>query len=113
MDEETLHYLDPKDPLFHTKNTSIQSHNQIVALIKENKKNISDKVYYVFSLYFAIITTLYSSKSMGYSSFLIISNVCLLILIYPIWLFSIRRRELAKKKHKIEKNLNSLGIKLN
>ncbi|MDO8459823.1 MAG: hypothetical protein Q7S74_01815 [Nanoarchaeota archaeon] len=112
MDNDILHYIDPNDRLFHAKNTSIQSHNQIIALIKENKKEIYDKTYYVFSLLFAVITTLYS-QSFGYLSILIISNVCLILLLYPAWKFYVRRRDLAKKKYKIEKNLNEFGIKLN
>ena len=52
MDENKLHYIKPSDRLFNAKTTSIQSHNQIVALIKENKKGIWDKVYYIFSLHF-------------------------------------------------------------
>ena len=38
MDEEKLQDIDSKDSLFHAKTTSIQIHNQIVTLIKENKK---------------------------------------------------------------------------
>ena len=111
MDENTLHYSNPDDRLFHAKNTSIQSHNQIVALIKENKKDIHNKIYYVFSLLFTILTTLYS-QSLGYLSVLVISNVCLILLLYPTWRFYVKRRNLAKKKYEIENNLNEFGIRL-
>jgi len=112
MDKEKLHDIDSKDPQFHAKATSIQSNNQIVALIKENKKDIYDKLYYVFSLYFAIITTLYSQQSLSYLYFFIMSNLFILFLIYPAYKFYFRRRDLAKNKDNIEKRLKEFGIKL-
>jgi len=111
MDDNKLYYLEPSDRLFNAKTTSIQSYNQIVALIKENKKDILDKAYYVFSLLFTILTTLYS-QSLGYLSALVISNVCLTLLLYPAWKFYVKRRDLAKKKYEIGNNLNEFGIRL-
>ncbi len=112
MDEERLYYIEPSDPLFHAKSVSIQSHNQIVDLIKENKKGMHDKLYYIFSLYIAIITGLYFQLALTYLSFFIISNVFLILPIYPAWKFYFKRRDLAKEKYKIEDTLNEFGIPL-
>ena len=92
MDEERLYYIEPSDPLFHAKSVSIQSHNQIVDLIKENKKGMHDKLYYIFSLYIAIITGLYIQLALTYLSFFIISNVFLIVwrlLLLPFLLFGL------------------------
>ena len=111
MDEEILHYVKTSDPLSHTKYTSIQSHNQIVELIKENKREIYNKWFYVFSLYSSILTTIYF-QSLSLLYFFIISNIFAVFLIQPTQRFYVRRRKLAEKKYEIEKNLGSLGILL-
>lgn len=111
MKEHQLKGIDPNDPLFHAKTNSIQSQYQIVTLIKENKREIYSKIYYIFSLLFSIFVTLYW-QSFGLLSLLIVSNVSLAFLVYWAWDFYLRRIDLADKKEKIGKNLKEFGIEL-
>ena len=71
----------PSKDLFSARDTTIQSMNQIVYLIKENKERVYSKVFYVFSLIFAVLIAIFA-QSLNLLMVLVFVDLLLVLLIF-------------------------------
>lgn len=112
MDKDHLGYFDTHDvSRMLGRYISSQSFNQSTELIKQNKRDIHSKVFYVFSLVFGVFLSLVSSY-IGWVALLGGLNVFAIILVYQAKKFSERRIALAKDHEKIRLNLKEWGINI-
>jgi hypothetical membrane protein len=109
MDEEYTYELDSNDRLFNAKTATIQSMNLSTALIRENKEKIYSKIFYAFSLIFAILIAMFAD-SLNWIFILFFINLVLLLLVWSAKRFHRRRIELARHHSFIIGRLNEFGI---
>ena len=109
MDKNYNYELSEDDHLFASKTATIQSMNLSTALIKENKEKMYSKVFYVFSLIFAVLIAIFA-ESLNWLLVLLFVNLSLVILIWFAKRFYKTRRELAKDHRFIIKRLNEFGF---
>ena len=102
--------LDNGDYLSNRK-TTIESMNLSTALIKKNREDMYSKIFYVFSLIFAILITVFSSY-LNWGMVLFFIDISLLFLVWFAKDYNKRRKDLAKHHYKIIDRLEEFGIKV-
>lgn len=93
------------------RKATIESMNLSTALIKQNREGIYSKIFYVFSLIFAVLITVFSSY-LNWIMVLFFMNISLLFLVWFAKDYNKRRKELAKHHYRIIDRLAEFGIKL-
>ena len=102
--------LDEGDYLSNRKATS-ESMNLSTALIKKNREDIYSKIFYVFSLIFAVLIAVFSNY-LNWGMVLLFIDISLLFLVWFAKDYNTRRKELAKHHYKIIDRLREFGIKI-
>lgn len=110
MEENYAFDLDAGDFLTN-RNVTIRSMNYNSSLIKENKEKMYSKIFYVFSLIFAILIAIFAGD-LNWVLVLLFGNLSLIPLIWFAKRFYKKRRVLAKHRIKIIRRLNEFGIPL-
>ncbi|MCW8966409.1 MAG: hypothetical protein OQK82_06965 [Candidatus Pacearchaeota archaeon] len=99
------------DFVSNRKNT-IDSMNLSTALIKENRNKIYSKVFYSFSLIFAVLIAVFSNY-LNWTMVLLFIDITLIFLVFCAKEYYKERRILSKQHYKIIDRLNEFGIKIN
>jgi len=110
MDENYALDLNEGDFLTNRR-TTIQSMNLSTSLIKENREKIYSKVFYVFSLIFAVLISVFAN-SLNWFLVLLFLDLSLIVLILFAKDYYKLRRKLAEDHDKIIKRLGDFGIKI-
>jgi hypothetical membrane protein len=110
MDKDYAPDLDMGSFLENRKAT-LESMNLSSTLIRENKDKMYSKVFYLFSLIFAVLIAIFS-EYLNWLMILLFIDFSLFLLVLPAKRFYKRRRELAKQHYKIIDRLKEFGINI-
>lgn len=102
--------FDGGDYSFNRKST-IESMNLSTSLIKKNREQMYSKVFYVFSLIFAVLIAVFSNN-LNWMMVLLMIDIALLFLVCFAKEYYKQRRALAKDHYKIIDRLGEFGIKI-
>ncbi len=102
--------LDDGDYISNRKAT-INSMNLSTDLIKENRKEMHSKIFYVFSLIFAIFIAVFSNY-LNWAMILLFMDIALFFLVYFANEYYKRRKKLAKQHYKIIDRLKEFRINI-
>ncbi len=102
--------LDGGDYLSNRK-TTIESINLSTSLIKDNRAKMYSKVFYVFSLIFAVLIAVFSNY-INWAMVLFFINLSLLFLVWFAKDYNEQRKKLAKDHYKIIDRLKEFNIKI-
>lgn len=93
------------------RKTTIESMNLSTSLIKKNRENMYSKIFYVFSLIFAVLIAVFSSY-LNWTMVLFFIDFSLLLLVWFAKEYNKQRQQLAKDHYKIIDRLKEFGIKI-
>lgn len=110
-DTNYVQELDVNHPWHKQRITSINTLNQIVESIKENRKYIYSKIEFFTSIILAIFLAIFAGR-LNLPIILIILNSILIFLIVSAKKYYFTRIDLAKCKKDTIKNLKRLGINI-
>lgn len=102
--------LDGGDYSFKRKAT-IDSMNLSTSLIKENRGQMYSKMFYIFSLIFAVLIAIFSNN-INWVMILFFIDIALLFLIWFAKEYYTQRKILAKNHYKIIDRLKEFNIKM-
>lgn len=103
--------LDVRGPLAQMKYLNIQSLRYVSNEIRNLKESIYSKIYFTFSLIFAVLIAIFA-QSLNWMMVLIISNLLMLMLIFFAKRFHSQRREHIKVSNELIEQLRKLGVKI-
>jgi len=93
------------------RKSTIESMNLSTSLIKENRKEIHSKVFYVFSLIFAVLIAVFSN-SLNWTMVLFFIDIALFFLLWFAKEYYKQRIILAKDHYKIIDRLKEFRISI-
>jgi len=103
--------IDFRDPSAQAKYLNIKSLRYISNEIGNLKGNIYSKIYFGFSLVFAIFITIFA-QSLNWLMVLVFIDLLLVVLVLFAKSFYNQRKEMVQASRKIIKRLNELGINI-
>ena len=103
--------LNLNDPHAQIKYLNIQSLRYVSEQIRTIKENMYSKIYFAFSLVFAIFLSVFA-RSLNWILILITLDILLLVLVLFARTFYIQRSEHAEINKKIIQQLKKLGVKI-
>lgn len=110
MSSKTYTYhINQADPLFPTKNVTIQSINRISDLIKENRRNISNQLSFILTIFISIFIGIFIQQR-NYFGIMLLADLLLGMVIFFAYKYYKRRISLAKSKTEVVRVAKNLGI---
>lgn len=93
------------------KDKTIQSMNLSSSLIRQNREKMYSKIFYVFSLNFAVLIAIFSD-SLNWLVIFFFIDLSMAFLVWNAKDYYKRRKELGKGHYKIIDRLREFGIKI-
>ncbi|HJX50531.1 MAG TPA: hypothetical protein VJ438_03655 [Candidatus Nanoarchaeia archaeon] len=100
-----------KDPLAQAKYINIQSLRYVSDEIRTLKENMYSKIYFSFSLIFAIFIVIFA-QTLNWLMVSVFIDLSLIILVLSAKTFYDQRKERVQASRAIIKKLNELGMKI-